>query len=449
MRNLFKGTGGVIGMTALVVLGLAGPTIGSAGEGTALSTVAAGVESSATPIIPGVGEAPLTPDQVARIDAASALADDRQDLIAELTALPGYGGLHLDGDLGLVISVTEHDLDEATTIAAGLASPDLYEVRTVQATARELWDASDLVWDEAAALAAEGVDVVATAVTFRENKLLISATGASAHEETDALVAVPFEIVPPVQASVLTPPEWVGDTYVRILGNEVCTDRGNCTPLRSGLRLLHEYGAAQVHRCTSAFSARDAAGRNGLLTAGHCSQGNGPFTHGPFVLGPMVNEEVANVLIDGQQRFVDAGFIRNDNDAISTTPRVYVNESNRTQVIEIVDRVRTVDGQQHEAPLEGDAICLAGDTTGNTCGLVGPRGPVRLVDGRLAEQVACATTLSEPGDSGAGMYRFKRARGLNWGMITGGTLGICGRGSSLFTPIVRVERALGVTVNTH
>lgn len=350
-----------------------------------------------------------------------------------------------------MISVTDDAFAEAASVVTGVGSPDLYEVRAVQATARELWDASDLIWDQAAALAAKGVDVVATAVTFRDNKLLISTTAgkASAQAEIDPLVAIPFEILPPVQASVLTPPPWVGDTYVRILGNEVCTDRGNCTPLRSGLRLLHEYGAAQVHRCTSAFSARDGAARNGLLTAGHCSQGNGPFTHGPFVVGPMVNEEVDNVMIDGEQLYVDAGFIPNDNDAISTTPRVYVNEANQTQVIEIVDRTRNVNGQLHEAPVEGDLICLAGDTTGNTCGRVGPRGDVQLVDGRIARRVACATTVSEPGDSGAGMYRFTRARGLNWGMITAGSLGRCGRGTSIFTPIVRVERALGVTVSTH
>lgn len=98
MRNLFKGASGVIGMTTLVVLGLASPTIALDGEETALSTVAAGVESSSTPINPGVGEVSLTPEQIARIDAASSLADDRQDLIAQLTALPGFGGLHLDGD---------------------------------------------------------------------------------------------------------------------------------------------------------------------------------------------------------------------------------------------------------------------------------------------------------------------------------------------------------------
>jgi hypothetical protein len=382
------------------------------------------------------------------VERGSRLFEDNPVVAQSLAALPDFAGMHLTSEHGLVVSMTREGMADAAIVASAF-SGDAWYLQEVAWSAMELAAAEDAIQSAAPRLATEGVTVSATVVDWAHNVILVATDGEPRTADMlirDLVGDVDFSVVDPIEVSVLSPPPALGDAYGEVVG-EACVRRSSCSPLRSGLQLIHETSATDggFHRCTSAFHAVDSVGRSGLLTAGHCRfSAQRPFTHGPFVLGPMASRVVGNHPTNTGS-FVDAGFIPNTSLAVSLTPRVYENDLRQGTNITSRALTRTVGGVTFEAPLQGDDICIAGDTSGLSCGQVGPR--LNLTGGQ--RQVPCANVTSQPGDSGAGMFWGNQARGLNWGFIVSGGSGVCGPGHSLFTPIRRLEQALGVTVVTR
>lgn len=114
----------------------------------------------------------------ARTDAASAMASEHADVIAEVAELDGYGGVHLRNDVGLVVSVTSEDVEAARRILErGLPPDGHWTVREVRWPLRQLEDAADAVWEAAEDLEAIGVELTATSVSHATNTLTVNVDG--------------------------------------------------------------------------------------------------------------------------------------------------------------------------------------------------------------------------------------------------------------------------------
>ena len=320
----------------------------------------------------------------AAANQAAEQSDERRVLYDELTKNggPTYGGAWFDPPSGVLhVAVTTTQAEERVSERGRELGLDV-KTHLVRRTFAELERQADALRasDEPLARAAGGqvgIDV-----------------------ETNQVVAA----VPAEQRSALAPSGRAAG--VRVVADpeldvrdDVCTARNACdTEIRAGAMIWR--GSVGSNACSAGFTARDPFGNRFLMTAGHCSNGNGVnWGTGAQSIGPMWGS-------------FDSGNI--DTALISVTNPLYTNDLGgdlykTTDVDDVAPTVSYI--------VSGETVCLAANFTNptdplNHCGEIASnsdwthQGKVH-VDG----EDACG------GDSGGGWYwlanGFRTAYGIH------------------------------------
>ncbi len=190
--------------------------------------------------------------------------------------------------------------------------------------------------------------------------------------------------------------------------------------------------------CSVGYGARDGAGNQYLVTAGHCVTNTLRYDGTAFARGYKTRYALGT-------RSVDMGIDTiNPGHSIVTSVGTWGN-SNPVAV------------RGSSRASAGAALCKSGATTGWTCGAVGSYnntvtytdpngGPETIVSG-LATSSVCV----EGGDSGGAYISGNQAQGMTSGGPTNQrcTGGVNSRGSSYFQPLDDTLRYYGLTLNTN
>ncbi|MGW0908843.1 S1 family peptidase [Streptomyces sp. NPDC002853] len=191
--------------------------------------------------------------------------------------------------------------------------------------------------------------------------------------------------------------------------------------------------------CSVGFGARNAAGRQYLVTAGHCVVGNpGLYFNGSkFATGSTTRFALGQNSVDMGLATIQSG------SSITTAVGTWGNGASVP-----------VRGSQRAAV--GATLCKSGSTTGWTCGRVGAYnvsvtytdrngGPDTVVNG-LGRSTVCV----EGGDSGGAYIAGNQAQGMTSGGPTNQSCGgVNDQGSSYFQPLDDTLRYYGLTLNTN
>jgi streptogrisin C len=215
--------------------------------------------------------------------------------------------------------------------------------------------------------------------------------------------------------------------------NDVCNSRTTCNDsLRAGL---------QTNRgCSLAFTAR-GNGARWVLTAGHCTTGNGvPWMTGGATFGVM-----RAALFSGP---IDAAIIEVNQAPYSghTTGGIYMDTASgrRVDVVGVADRLSMI--------VTGERVCLSANTPEpnglNPCGIVGAS-----VDPNHSGMVRVDGLDACPGDSGGGWYWPADQGRFAYGIHSGSATGCHGDGGgnwSRFSAIARIGNTFGfpLTIET-
>ncbi|WP_443076150.1 S1 family peptidase [Streptomyces sp. NBC_01716] len=189
--------------------------------------------------------------------------------------------------------------------------------------------------------------------------------------------------------------------------------------------------------CSVGFGARDAAGKQYLVTAGHCIEDlpNLAYNNVKFAKGTNSRFAVGTRSVDMGIAAVDA------EDSIGTQVTTYGQAANVA-----------VKGSTRAS--QGSAMCKSGQTTGWTCGTVGSYnvtvtytdangGPDTVVTG-----LGSSTVCTEGGDSGGAYISGNQAQGMtSGGPIGQNCTGVNGRGSSYFQPLTDALTHYKLTLN--
>ncbi|MFI6697333.1 S1 family peptidase [Streptomyces sp. NPDC050433] len=191
--------------------------------------------------------------------------------------------------------------------------------------------------------------------------------------------------------------------------------------------------------CSVGFGARDAAGKQYLVTAGHCIEDLPDLAYNNVKFAKGTNSRFAV-----GTRSVDMGIAAVDaEDSIGTQVTTHGQAGNVA-----------VRGGTRAA--QGAAMCKSGQTTGWTCGTVGSYnvtvtytdangGPDTVVTG-----LGSSTVCTEGGDSGGAYIAGNQAQGMtSGGPIGQNCTGVNGRGSSYFQPLTDALSYYGLTLNTN
>ncbi|GHC88749.1 S1 family peptidase [Streptomyces flavofungini] len=191
--------------------------------------------------------------------------------------------------------------------------------------------------------------------------------------------------------------------------------------------------------CSVGFGAKNSAGRQYLVTAGHCVTGNPGlyFDGSKFASGSTTRFVLGRDSVDMGLATVDAG------SSITTSVGTWGNGASVA-----------VRGSQRAAV--GASLCKSGSTTGWTCGKVNAYdvtvtytdrngGPDTVVTG-LGRSTVCV----EGGDSGGAYIAGNQAQGMTSGGPTDQSCGgVNDQGSSYFQPLDDTLRHYGLTLNTN
>ncbi|MBT2896097.1 S1 family peptidase [Streptomyces sp. McG3] len=192
--------------------------------------------------------------------------------------------------------------------------------------------------------------------------------------------------------------------------------------------------------CSVGYGARDRAGKQYLVTAGHCVEGlptlrsNGTA----FARGTQTRFAQGSRSVDMGIAAINAGHsITNNVTTWGNSSPVAVRGSNQAA--------------------SGAALCKSGATTGWTCGTVGSYnntvtysdpngGPITVVSG-----LASSTVCTERGDSGGAYTSGNQAQGMTSGGPSNQrcTGGVNSRGSSYFQPLNDALSYYGLTLNAN
>ncbi|GGU16550.1 S1 family peptidase [Streptomyces lateritius] len=192
--------------------------------------------------------------------------------------------------------------------------------------------------------------------------------------------------------------------------------------------------------CSVGYGARDSAGRQYLVTAGHCVTNTLRYDGTAFAQGYKTRYALGT-------RSVDMGLLTvNSGHSIVTAVGTWGQGSTSTVAVKGVSRAAS-----------GAALCKSGATTGWTCGTVGSYnntvtyidrngGPDTVVSG-----LASSTVCVEGGDSGGAYISGNLAQGMTSGGPTDQqcTGGVYSRGTSYFQPLDDALRYYGLTLNTN
>ncbi|MEV8459819.1 MULTISPECIES: DNRLRE domain-containing protein [Streptomyces] len=199
------------------------------------------------------------------------------------------------------------------------------------------------------------------------------------------------------------------------------------------------YGGARIHSdlttssavwCTAGFAWR-YDGKWYMVTAGHCTSGNGAITNpsGTDYIGPVVRDNWKNgygsVKLAGQSYYSgDLSLYRVNSDS-AATPRIY--KGGKTS-----SSSRSVYGYWTRWAQSGDQVCTGGMMTGEMCGwkITATQATIHYSGGTTAKNMVVAKKTSGSctikGDSGAPVYTVNgsgeaRAKGILSGGGGGGS----------------------------
>lgn len=194
--------------------------------------------------------------------------------------------------------------------------------------------------------------------------------------------------------------------------------------------------------CSVGYGARDSAGNQYLVTAGHCVS-NLPtlrYDGTAFAKGVKTRFALGTRSVDMGIASVYSGH------SITTAVGTWGQGSTSTVAVKGSSRAAS-----------GAAVCKSGATTGWTCGSVGSYnvtvtykdqngGPDTVVSG-----LATSSVCTEGGDSGGAYISGNQAQGMTSGGPIGQecTGGVYSRGSSYFQPLDDTLRYYGLTLNTN
>ncbi len=187
---------------------------------------------------------------------------------------------------------------------------------------------------------------------------------------------------------------------------------GTLEPMISGGDAIYTGGA----RCSLGFNVKDSAGRDFLVTAGHCTNiGSTWSASGGARIGPRTGTSFPGN---------DYGIVRYDSSIA------------RSGTVGSQDIARAAN------PTVGQRACRRGSTTGTHCGSVtGLNATVNYAEGSVHGMIR-TNICAEPGDSGGPLYAGSTALG-----ITSGGSGNCRSGGvTFFQPVVEVLNRYGVRV---
>lgn len=356
---------------------------------------------------------PLTPDEVAEIDARVAAEPQIAALQDQLRkTVPAFGGLYIDQAGGGVVDVAF--TDEPAQYAAVMA-PYLkgLEVRTrrVTYTEAELLRLNNRIAGERDIHRAMGIATNEVYPDIRANavKVGIDPYGPA---EADALMSR-YGIAARIFAA--------GPGV-----HTACTNRDNCPgpPLVAGLHLFDS-------PCTNAFLGRynDGSGdKQVTLSAGHCADlvaAGHTYQHPNNVnLGKAIKEVYAT----GSN--ADAMIVQIP--AALRSNRIYYTTGSWFPVFELQSRSEEVDGM---------VVCQSSRISGYTCGELYAWGfSITYADGTTLYNQRSATYAVAGGDSGGPVFRGNEARGIQSGVNTAGR--------AIYSHISYVVAAIGMVVHT-
>ncbi|MFJ6316806.1 alpha-lytic protease prodomain-containing protein [Streptomyces californicus] len=190
--------------------------------------------------------------------------------------------------------------------------------------------------------------------------------------------------------------------------------------------------------CSVGYGARDSAGRQYLVTAGHCVTNTLRYDGAAFAQGYKTRYALGT-------RSVDMGILTiNSGHSITTSVGTWGNSN----------PVAVRGGSRASS---GAAICKSGATTGWTCGTIGSyNNTVTYVDlnggpDTVVSGLATSSVCVEGGDSGGAYISGNQAQGMTSGGPTNQkcTGGVNSRGSSYFQPLDDALRYYGLTLNTN
>ncbi|MFI9151512.1 DNRLRE domain-containing protein [Streptomyces sp. NPDC053367] len=208
------------------------------------------------------------------------------------------------------------------------------------------------------------------------------------------------------------------------------------------------YGGARIHSdlttssavwCTAGFAWRYDS-KWYMVTAGHCTSGNGAITNpsGTDYIGPVVRDNWKNgygsVKLSGQSYYSgDLSLYRVNSDS-SATPRIY--KGGKTS-----SSSRMVHGYWKRWAQSGDKVCTGGMMTGEMCGwqITATQATVHYSSGTTAKNMVVAKKTSGSctikGDSGGPVYTVDGSgNAIAKGILSGGGGGGGDNSGGFFDP---------------
>lgn len=317
----------------------------------------------------------LTSAELAEIRAREALQDDLDDIdeYAADQARTTYGGAWIDHEDGGTVKVafTRDAAAHVNRIKEFFPSPSRLRAVTVDRTEGQLSGLTDEVSDDMSSLTDQGIEIQGVTTLRREN-----------------LVEIGVKRLTDAESDRLRTLYGSGIRVVEVEGEELegKLDRfRRWTRMNAGLQIF----AVDGGYCTIAYSAHDRRGGDDVyfhITAGHCSWG--AWEQGNRTIGKTVESAFVN------KSKVDALLISARQGRISNA--IFGPDFRRT-----VTRVESISRDEHE----GNMVCKSGATTGITCGKLESTDHTQGPDDLKRTHQRVATYRSDPGDSGAPVYR--------------------------------------------
>lgn len=221
---------------------------------------------------------------------------------------------------------------------------------------------------------------------------------------------------------------------------DVMANRQNDTsPYYGGSRIKSYVSISSVKWCTAGFAWRYNS-KWYMVTAGHCTSGNGAITNpsDSVYIGPVVRDNWKNghgsVKLSGQSYYSGDLSLYRINSGLAATPRIY--KGGKTS-----SSSRLVHGYWKRWAQSGDKVCTGGMQTGELCGwkVTATQATVKYSGGTTAKNMVVAKKTSGscviPGDSGGPVYTVdSQGQAFAKGIVSGGGGGGSDDSGGFFDP---------------
>ncbi|MFF2525273.1 DNRLRE domain-containing protein [Streptomyces liangshanensis] len=221
------------------------------------------------------------------------------------------------------------------------------------------------------------------------------------------------------------------------------------SPYYGGARYNSQQTTSRSVWCTAGFPWR-YKGKWYMLTAGHCTTGNGAVLNpsGTDYIGPVVrdnwNNSKGSVKLAGTSYYSGDLALYSVQSPSSATPRIY--KGSKTSASS-----RLVHDYWRRWAQSGDKLCTGGMVTGERCGwkVTATQATVKYSSGTVARNMVVASKTSsacaQPGDSGGPVYTVDSSgRAYAKGIISGGGGGGSDHSGGLFDPCKLVFTDIGL-----